>query len=376
MTSPRPTPRSGKRPTSRTLAYNPQIGIIMHLLRRTFPFPFFFLSLVLTACGESSTAPPPPLETEVGVVVNSVEISLTVFDVEDPASVRTIPLGAEGTPVSASLRGELALVPMGVVPTAVVVDLVEGRVLRSIALPQGSGATGSAFLNDSIALVSNPDRNSVSPVNVLRGTAGAEIPVGQYPGAIVVGGGKIFVVNANLETFSPVGNGSVTVLDAGTLAVRGTIPLSAENSGGAVVGGGGRLYVVNAGNWGAENGTLSEVDMGNEVEVTLHEGFGNFPGGPRLDPTGRILVSSWSFGAVVWNPSSGSFVRSPADPLTVDGVASSPGVGVDPEGRIYLLSPECQGPARVHRFSPTFQAELTIPVGVCPSWVGFTSLVQ
>ncbi len=347
--------------------------------RSLFRFPtlgvLFFLVGALSACGvDSPTDPGLPDPTEVGVVVNSVEISLSVFPLDDPAAVRTIPLGPEGTPVGASLRGELALVPMGIVPVAVVVDLKEGRVLRSIALPAGSQATGSAFLNDSIALVANPGRNSVSVVNVRSGIVGGEIATGRYPQAILVTGEKVFIVNGELENFAPVGKGTVTVLDANSLQRRSTIQLSGENSGSVSLLSSGQLLVVNSGSWGADNGSLSVVAVGAESEIDVIEGFGNFPGTVATDSQRRVFVSSWSFGVVVWNSVSGAWERGVAQALTPGGVGSAAGVGVDREGRVYVLSPECQGPGRIHRFTPALVEDLTVPVGICASSIGFTSI--
>jgi DNA-binding beta-propeller fold protein YncE len=139
---------------------------------------------------------------------------------------------------------------MGIVPAVVLVDLAEGVVLGSVALPEGSGATGAPFVNDSIVLVTNPDRDTVSPVNVLRRSAGAEIPVGGFPTRAVVVDEKVFVVNGELEDFTPVRDGTLTVLDRATLEPVGSIQLSGRNPGGAVLGPNGLLYVVHGGVWG------------------------------------------------------------------------------------------------------------------------------
>ncbi|MEE8148253.1 MAG: hypothetical protein V3T24_11655, partial [Longimicrobiales bacterium] len=58
-----------------------------------------------------------PLETaEVGIVLSSTELSLTIFEVEDPAQTRTVGLGPDGSPVSMAVWGNLAAVPLGIVP--------------------------------------------------------------------------------------------------------------------------------------------------------------------------------------------------------------------------------------------------------------------
>src|SRR5215212_331238 len=109
------------------------------------------------------------------VIVNSVSNSLTLVSTDSatPTPIN-VGLGAQGTPVGAAVRGAVAVVPLGVYPFAAIVDLRTGTVVRTATLPANSGATGAAFLNDSIALVGNPNRNSVSPVNVNTGAVGPE----------------------------------------------------------------------------------------------------------------------------------------------------------------------------------------------------------
>lgn len=334
--------------------------------------------VLLTGCDAGTpTSGDPPAPTEpVGVVVNSIEVTLTVFQVEDPdAPSRTVELGvSDGTPVGASVRGELALVPMGVVPTAAVVDLAAGTVLRTIPLPEGSGATGSIFLTDSTALVANPGRGSVSPVNVRSGEAGAEVEVGAYPSAFVATDELVVVVNSELEDFVPARDGTLTVLDAGTLAEVGRVELSGENPGSAVMGSDGFLYVLNAGRWGEGSGSLSVVDLESMEEVAHHEGFGDLPGSLTWASGGRLHASSWSFGILVWDPATGAFVHPPEDAVHPRGTPSAAGLGVDEEGRLYALSPDCEEPGEVWRLDPSYEVEWSLPVGVCPQAVVFTEL--
>jgi hypothetical protein len=333
------------------------------------------LFLLLAACEEGITVTDPPPElTTVGVVVNSVELTLTVFPLAEPEETWTIPLGPEGTPVGGAVRGGRAVVPMGIVPTAVVVDLAQGSVVHTVALPQGSGATGAAFVNDSIALVANPGLNSVSPVNALSGTVGAQIPVGTYPSGITVVGDRVFVVNAELEDFSPTGPGTLTVLDRETLEVTGAVELSGKNPGGTAVHPGGFLYVVNGGTWGEGNGSLSVVDVNLAVEAAHHPGFGEFPGQVARAGDGRLYVSSWSYGLVSWNPATQSFQRGPDDPIQPDGVGAAPGVAVDPQGGLWSLFPDCSDPSRVLRLSQDYQVEVSVDVGICPAALYFTEI--
>lgn len=332
-------------------------------------------ALLLTGCGDDGlVVVAPPGSVPVGVVVNSVELTLTVFTVDDPELRWTIPLGPDGSPVGAAVRGDLAVVPMGIVPVAAVVDLAAGAVVRNAPLPSGSGATGAAFVNDSIVLVANPGRNTVSPVNALRGTVGDEIPVGGFPSVVRVVGEKVWVVNGELEDFQPARTGTLTILDRESLEVIGGVELSGENPGGITDGPGGLLFVVNGGVSGEGNGSLSVVDPDQEEEVAHHPGFGDFPQQPAVAGDGRLYVSSWSYGLAAWDPGTGTFHRGPDDPIQPDGVGASAGVAVDSEGRLWSLFPECGEPSRVLRLDPGYETELAVDVGICPAALYFVEL--
>jgi len=332
-------------------------------------------TLLAAACDDGVTnVLPPPAAVPVGVVVNSTELSLSVFPLDSPDESWTVPLGPDGSPVGAAIRGDLAVVPMGIVPAAVVLDLATGAMLRSAALPAGSGATGAAFLNDSIVLVANPDLNSVSPVNALRGTVGEAIPVGVYPTAVMVLGEKVFIVNGELENFEPARPGTLTVLDRETLQPTGTVALSGENPGWITEGPGGVLYVIHGGRWGEGTGSLSVVDPVQEEEFAHHAGFGDFPQQAVFADDGRLYVSSWSYGIVAWDPDTGEFLRGPEDPIRPEGVGATAGLAVDGEGRLHSLFPECAEPSRVLRLGPDYETEASIDVGICPSALYFVDL--
>lgn len=326
---------------------------------------------LLTACeGDLLPGPETPEAAELAVVVNSTERSLTVFPVDEPTGAYTIGVAPEGSPVSVAARGRFAVVPLGTYPFAAVVDLEAREVTHTVALPAGSGATGAAFINDSIALVANSDLNSVSPVNVLRGTVGAPIAVGNYPQAIEVVGGLAYVINAELESWAPTGPGTITVID-GSLAVVGTIALSGLNPGSAALGDGGRLYVLHSGSWGANNGSLSVVDLATRKEISHHTGFGDFPGGIAAAP-GRVLVALYGSGVLEWSPATATFTRGLDNPLTPATVPPISALGFDSDGRLYVLDPgDCMGPGRAYGISAAGEVEVEVRTGACPYAVAF-----
>jgi hypothetical protein len=338
-------------------------------------FPVLLTTLFLATCSEDSTEPLPAEIAEVGVVMSSVDLSLTIFEVENPAQTRTVGLGPAGSPVTMAVRGELAAVPLGFVPAVAVVDLKSATLLRTVGLPEGSGATGVAFLSDSIVLVANPNLNSVTPVNVLRGTRGDSIPVGRFPQAVVAEGGRAFVLNAELdEFFAPDGPSTVSVIDATTLQVTFTVTLSGENAAAGAVGADGRLYIVNSGSFGAADGSFSLVDITSLTEVANHPGFGEFPGSLALGPSARAFVGAFSYGVVVWDISLEAFIRGPSDALKPGDVPNTSGLGFDEAGRLYTLTPDCQNPSTANRHDSAYDVDLTIPVGICPFVIAFTSV--
>jgi hypothetical protein len=328
----------------------------------------------VAGCDDDPSGPTASPAEEVALVVNSVDISLTVFPVDSPTATTTVGLGADGSPVSVAARAGMAVVPLGIVPAAAIVDIAAGQVARTAALPEGSGATGVAFVDDSIAVVANPNLDTVTPVNVRTGATLAGIPVGGYPHRAVAVNDTVYVVNAELgPDFQPAGPGTVTVLTGSPPTVIATIPLSGTNPGAAAVGDG-RVYVINSGRFGLDEGSLSVIDRGSLTEVAHHTGFGSFPGSIAADGDGRVFVGSFGAGLMVWDADAAAFTRGPDNAVAPDGVPSIAGVAADSDGRPYTLEPDCQAPARAFRLTDAFGVDATIAVGICPFAMAFTSL--
>jgi hypothetical protein len=316
--------------------------------------------------------------TRLELIVNSVSNSVTLVSADSvtPAT-RTISLGAQGTPVGAAARGAHAVVPLGIYPFAAVLDLRSAAVTATTALPANSGATGAAFLNDSIALVGNPNRNSVSPVNVLRGTVGAEIAVGTYPQALVEGVGEAYVLNANLVNFSPAGPGSVSVVSQARTVVA-TIPLTGVNPSAGIVAGN-RLVVINAGHFGQNDGSLSIVNLTTRTQEVNVPGFGEFPGSVGVGPDGLVYVGVYGTGILVWNPATGQFIRGLANPLVPGGSPPVSALAFDYAGRLHTLNPGDCGPntpGKEFGLGGQFTVvERTVTTGICPFSIAFSSLL-
>ncbi|HEU4557534.1 MAG TPA: hypothetical protein VFS20_06780 [Longimicrobium sp.] len=333
------------------------------------------LPAALAACNDDPSLPPGNTSTRLEVIVNSISNSLTLVSADSVTpSTRTVSLGAQGSPVGAAVRREWAIVPLGTYPFAAVVDLRSGTVTRTVGLPANSGATGAGFVNDSIAFVGNPARNTVSPVNVRSGVVGAEVQVGTYPHAIVEGFNAVFVLNANLVNFAPAGPGSVSVINAAGQVVA-TIPLSGINpTDGVVVGN--TLVVINSGEFGKANGSLSLVSLATGTEVAHIPGFGEFPGSVDVGPDGLVYVGVYGSGILVWNPGSGQFVRGPNNPLVPGGAPPVADIAFDYLGRLHTLNPgNCTPgtPGKEYGLAqPYTSVERTVATGVCPFSIDFT----
>ena len=328
----------------------------------------------LPACDNPNT--PNGTPTRVAVVVNSVDNSLTLIPVDSTSvTPRTVGLGSvAASPVTVAARKLFAVVPEGIYPFAAVVDLRLGTVRSSVALPANSGATGVAFLNDSIAIVGNSNRNTVSPVNVNRGTAGAEVAVGVFPQAVVEGtDGRVFVLNGNLVNFSPAGPGSVTVINAAGQAA-GTVQLSGINPAAGVVRSG-KLYVINSGTFGGNNSSLSVVNLSTLTEERVVGGFGEFPGAIAAGPDGNIYVGVYGSGIVVWNPTSLSFVRPISNPIVPGGAPPISALGFDYQGRLHTTNPgDCASAGKAYRLVGALAVERTVATGICPFAIAFADV--
>jgi hypothetical protein len=328
------------------------------------------VSLTL-ACADTNAPVPDP--QEVLLVVNSTANTLSIIPVDAPESPVQVPLGGTTpTPVGVSAREATALVPLGLDNAVVVVDLRTATVVRTIPLPDNSGATGSAIVDDSIAYVGNPNLNTVSRVNYLTG-ATSEVAVGIYPQGLIYTRGKLFVLNGNLdETFTAAGPSWLTVVDPATnaRAVGGdSIPLTGEgNAGFADVGADGLLYVMSTGNYASGEGRLSVVDPLSRTEVASYAGFGTGPGNVAADPDSRVFVSSFSEGVMEFDLDSNKVVRGAGQGLKFPSGNSA--VAADSKGRVYgIESGPCTGgvSGTAHVLDATLTQTGSIVLGECPS---------
>ena len=337
----------------------------------------FALAASLAGCDDEPTRPVPRGDArEHAVVLNSVGLTLTVFPTGVPDSNTTISLGPTGTPASLAVRGDVALVPLGVFPAVAVVDLAAASIVDVIALPEGSGATGVAIVDDSLAFVANPELNTVSPVRYRDGVALEPIEVGAYPTALVAHGDRVYVLEANLVNFVPDGPSTVSVIDADALEVIAAFMLSGRNAGDGVLSGDSVLYVLNRGDFGVANGSVSLVRLPATAESDRLDGFGEGTG-TLSELEGDLLVSSYDYGLASYDPQTRTFVTPPEAGVFPTQASNVLGAGVDAQGRMYAIdADDCTAPGRVWIWEGTLedadQAQPTT-VGSCPIDIVFTT---
>lgn len=330
-------------------------------------------TLTAGACSDDPTEPGPAGdEREYAVVVNSLSSSLTVYPTAAPDSSFAIGLNAEGSPVLADVRGDRAVVPLGVFPGVAVVDLRERVVLRTVAVPLGSTPTGVAIANDSLAFVTLATANAVVPILYDRGVALEPIPTGTWPEAIVEHAGRVFVLNSRFR-LNPIGYegpGTVTVVDIAGLDVVATVELTGTNPGGAAVLDG-SLWILNRGNYADTDGTLSEVNPTTLVEIDHVTGFGSGPGAVAPFDEG-LAVASFAYGVALWSPGDG-FTREPAQGYRPDANAAVADVGTDGSGRLHVVDGQCSAPGGVYLVDRSLSVVGHADAEVCPFDIQFTT---
>ena len=331
---------------------------------------------VLLGCADTNALPPDPVE--LFVVANSQANSLTIAPVDQSVAPVTIQLGSpRGSPLSVAAVDRFALVPLGNIDQAAVVDLQQRMLVHRIPLPAGSGATGAIMLNDSIGYVANPFLNTITQVNVLSRQT-AEVAVGVTPQGFAFARGRLFVLNGNLDsTGEPIGASWLTVINPATNTLApgiDSVPLTGSgNAAFATVGGDGFIYILNRGRSTSAEGRLSVVDPLERREVASFAGLGLLPGQIATDGGARVFVSSLTEGLLEFNTDSNAVVRGEGEGVPIP---SNSGVAVDGEGRVYAIeSGTCEPgqPGIAHVLDEQLEGIRLIQLGRC---AGFALVVR
>lgn len=132
------------------------------------------------------------------------------------------------------------------------------------------------------AYVTNGGSATVTVIDVVNVRLDRDIAVGQNPVALAASPtrNEIYVVNSGPAS----GNGSITIIDAETNTVAGAIPLHQQPVSISVDGEGKRAYVANSG-----SNSVSILDLESRREVA-QVAAGTDPSGARISPDGKSLV--------------------------------------------------------------------------------------
>src|SRR4029077_1580914 len=312
-------------------------------------------------------------------VVNGSDRTLSVISATDfTVSTRDWQSGS-ASPRTIDGRGHVIVVPLGAADAVGVSlfftcppDALALCVRPDYVLPlaPGSGATGVAIQDDSIAWIANPGLNSVTRLNYFSGST-RSVAVGVSPQAVTIVGTRVFVVNGNLSGGTPAGPSWLTSFDCCTTPpTPDSIPLTGVDARFAVVGDDSLLYVVAAGHAGAADGKLSIVDPEAGTELAVLNGLGESPGAAAFPPRGgRLLIASALEGILEVNTSIRAVTRGPGSGVKPGGHGVT-GLAIDLHGRVYAVDPgACAAGGTVHVLTapPDYREVHTVTVGVCPT---------
>lgn len=296
--------------------------------RRTLTLLSGVFALSLTAaCGDDDTiTEPQPApgflggvsgNREIGVVVNSGEKAITMFQLGAPSTLVKIPLGTSSTvtPVGLSLRGRKAAVPLGNAASVALVNLETQSITRFFTFPSGN-TTGSVWANDTTFFAANTNTNKIGRVYINQTSTEitSTVDVGPAPTAMVAAKGRVFAIVGNLVSFVPIGPGIVTAINPTTNTVIGSVQTGGTNPTTAVVGPDSLIYVLNTGDYVAQ-GSLTIIDPATLSVVTTVPNMGVGPGAINIDAAGLAYISSFGGATIVWNTKTRAFVRASDNPV-------------------------------------------------------------
>lgn len=326
--------------------------------------------MALAACSDALEQ-----DTTAGQMVAVVERSpspvLRLISAEDLTVRTVIPLSdlPAGQPTS---NGSVLLFSTG--SNVIVFDfekanVTTGRVIAVTATP--GVARALAFQNASVAwatfdLLTPGPTFMLARINIATGdTATRSLPA--RPRGVAIAKGRVFVLLA-----APDETNWLSVVDAATLAVVDSVPLTPAGGLAVTLGDDGFLYVVAGGSLTSSAGTgrLAIVDPSTATEVAVINGLGDPTGAAVQHPSGRLLVPSLQ-GILEVDPVRRSVTRGPGAGVMPSGDYVS-GLVLDQRGRVYGIRDHCADPTAdagfVYVLSPPTAYSLleTIEVGTCP----------
>lgn len=217
---------------------------------------FLLPVLALSGCindPASSPAPAPPSSARGVYILNEGGFNQgnSTLSYYDPltgqvandlfAVVNGRPLGDVGN--SVQIRGEHAYIVVNNSHKIEIIAIADHRSTGTIDMGAGRSPRQLAFIDDSVALVTNLYDDSVIPVDVKNRLLLPRIPVGPNPEGIAIAAGKAFVANSGAG-----GGRTVAVIDLALMAVVDTLEVG-DNPTEVQVSGEGEVYVLCVGSW-------------------------------------------------------------------------------------------------------------------------------
>lgn len=146
--------------------------------------------------------------------------TLSVLDLRGTHSPRSIDLGEHGRPHGLRLLpgDREALVTTEASRHLLRIDVASGRIVAAIALGEGKGHMVAVAADGKTAYVSKVDRGTISRIDLIANAKTDEVAAGAGAEGIAVRPGSDEVWVSNRE------DGTVTVHDARSLAIRHTLP--------------------------------------------------------------------------------------------------------------------------------------------------------
>jgi YVTN family beta-propeller protein len=245
-----------------------------------------------------------------------------------------------------------------------IIDLTSNVNTGTIQTGSGSSPGVMAFVNDSLALVTDQFADALIVVNVPARRVTGSVPVGANPAGIAIAGGKAYVSNSGF------GSGrTVSVVSLGSLTVTGTIEVG-DNPTGVETTPSGAVYVVCTGAYdfsNPANDTPARIFVIDPLTDSVADSI--FVGGHAPD----IAVGADGIG----------YVASTAEVFRVDTRANRVtavfregsffAVGVEASsGDVYLADPKnFIQPGTVSVYAPNGQLRTQFDVGLIPGAFAF-----
>ena len=222
-------------------------------------------------------------------VVNSADGTVTVFDTATNRIVRPyVYVGSDPTGIAVNAAGTRVVVANSYEDSVSVIDTGTWNVTRVVV---GNGPYG-VVISGNHALITNEFDDTVTVLNLSTNTVAATIAVGDSPTGIAAAGNRAVVTNVGTTT-TP-GDGTVTIIDLGTLTVVGS-PIAVGDSPMSVVidATGSYAYIADQ-----DRSVVSVLDIAAAAMTDNIYAVAAGPTGLALDDDGELFVVGYMSGTV------------------------------------------------------------------------------